>query len=116
LRRGLESDGWKVSEAANGVEGLACVEKEKPSLILLDLMMPIMDGFEFLEHLRAREEWRSIPVLVCTAKDLDNTDRERLAGAVTQVIQKDGRQLEFLGAEISEAVARVEFTPEPVTA
>ncbi len=116
LRRGLESEGWKVSEGANGVEGLACVEKEKPGLILLDLMMPVMDGFEFLEHLRTREEWRSIPVLVCTAKDLDNKDRERLAGAVTQVIQKDGRQLEFLGAEISEAVARVEFTPEPVTA
>ena len=89
MRRGLESEGWKVSEGRNGVEGLACVEKEKPGLILLDLMMPVMDGFEFLEHLRAREEWQSIPVLVCTAKDLDGNDRERLAGAVTQVIQKD---------------------------
>ena len=55
-------------------------------------------------------------MLVCTAKDLDHKDRERLAGAVTQVIRKDGRQLEFLGAEISEAVVRVELSPEPVTA
>jgi len=106
MRRSLESEGWKVSEGTNGVEGLACVEKEKPGFILLDLMMPVMDGFEFLERLRAREEWRSIPVLVCTAKDLNNQDRERLAGAVTQVIQKDSLQLEFLAAAISKASAR----------
>ncbi len=106
MRRSLESEGWKVSEGTNGVDGLACVEKEKPGFILLDLMMPVMDGFEFLERLRAREEWRSIPVLVCTAKDLNNQDRERLAGAVTQVIQKDSLQLEFLAAAISKASAR----------
>ncbi|HXJ43505.1 MAG TPA: response regulator, partial [Bryobacteraceae bacterium] len=104
MRRTLESDGWKVSEASNGVEGLASVENDKPGLILLDLMMPVMDGFEFLELLRAREEWQSIPVLVCTAKDLDNEDRERFAGAVTQVIQKDGNELASLGAEITKAV------------
>ncbi len=107
MRRSLEAGGWKVFEGANGMEGLACVEKEKPGLILLDLMMPVMDGFEFLERLRAREEWQSIPVLVCTAKDLSEKDRERLAGAVSQVIRKDGRPLEFLAREISEAVARV---------
>jgi signal transduction histidine kinase/DNA-binding response OmpR family regulator len=116
MRRSLESEGWKVSEAANGVEGLTCVEKEKPGFILLDLMMPVMDGFEFLERLRAREEWQSIPVLVCTAKDLDNQDRERLAGAVTQVIQKDSLQLEFLGAAISKATPRAEVSTQPMPA
>jgi CheY-like chemotaxis protein len=105
MRRTLESEGWKVSEACNGAEGLARVEEEKPGLILLDLMMPVMDGFEFLKHLRARVEWQSIPVLVCTAKDLGNEDRDRLAGAVTQVIQKNGSELGLLGAEITKVVS-----------
>jgi signal transduction histidine kinase/CheY-like chemotaxis protein len=112
MRRTLESEGWKVSEGRNGVEGLACLEKRKPTFILLDLTMPVMDGFEFLEHLRAHKEWQSIPVLICTAKDLDKKDRERLAGAVTHVLQKDGRHLELLAAEVSKVVKRIELSAE----
>jgi signal transduction histidine kinase/DNA-binding response OmpR family regulator len=104
IRRSLEAEGWKTSEASNGVEALASLEKSKPGLILLDLMMPVMDGFEFLKHLRGREEWQAIPVLVCTAKDLTAQDRERLAGATTRVIQKNGRELGTLAAEITRVV------------
>ena len=71
-------------------------------LLLLDLMMPEMDGFTFIERMRARHEWAAIPVIVCTAKDLTEDDRRRLAGGVVQIIGKDLGQLETLGAAIAE--------------
>ena len=61
LRRVLEKAGWAVTEAANGREALECVAAHRPELILLDLMMPEIDGFTFLEELRQQEAWRSIP-------------------------------------------------------
>src|SRR5262249_32298640 len=70
LRLMLESHGWRVAEAANGKEALVAVASHAPELILLDLMMPEMDGFEFLDELRRKPEWRNLPVVVVTAKDL----------------------------------------------
>ncbi len=64
--------------AVNGQEGLERVAVQKPGLILLDLVMPVMDGFGFLNALRSREEWRDIPVLVLTSKDLTREEFERL--------------------------------------
>jgi CheY-like chemotaxis protein len=58
---------------------------------LLDLMMPEMDGFEFLEEMRRKAEWRDIPVVVVTAKDLTDADRSRLNGGVERIIQKTDR-------------------------
>src|SRR5262249_61913988 len=75
LRRQFEKDGWGVAEAANGREALECVARRRPALILLDLMMPEMDGFEFLTELRQHPEWQAIPVVVTTAKDLTEEDR-----------------------------------------
>jgi signal transduction histidine kinase/DNA-binding response OmpR family regulator len=88
LRRMVEKEGRKVVEAGNGRVALGRVAEKRPSLILLDLMMPEMDGFEFLSSLREREEWRAIPVVVITAKDLTAEDRRRLDGSVAHVLEK----------------------------
>ena len=73
-----------------------------PRLILLDLMMPEMDGFEFLAEFRHREEWRAIPVVVLTAKDLTPEDRDRLNGHVANVLQKGAQPYEALAALLRE--------------
>jgi len=88
LRRTLEKEGWRVVEAANGKAGLAELDGELPVLILLDLMMPEMDGFEFMEALRRRQEPPQVPVIVITAKDLTEEDRRRLNGGVERILQK----------------------------
>ena len=81
LRRTLEREGYAVLEADDGRAALARIEERLPGLILLDLMMPHMNGFELLTELRARPEWRGIPVVVVTAKDL--TPRSGSASMVT---------------------------------
>ncbi|MFN7975011.1 MAG: response regulator [Acidobacteriota bacterium] len=88
MKQTLEKAGWTVGEAENGSIALKRVAEKTPDLILLDLMMPEVDGFQFLEGLRAREEWRPIPVVVITAKDLTSEDRRRLSGQVERVLQK----------------------------
>jgi CheY-like chemotaxis protein len=88
LRRSLEKDGWQVAEAQNGKVGLAKLDDHSPALILLDLMMPEMDGFEFMDALRRRKDIPRIPVIVITAKDLTEEDHRRLNGGVERIIQK----------------------------
>ncbi len=87
LRQGLEKNGWGVAEAANGHEALDEVDRALPRLILLDLAMPVMDGFEFLRRLRERPGCGAVPVVVLTALDLTTDDRRRLRGA-NQVLNK----------------------------
>jgi CheY-like chemotaxis protein/anti-sigma regulatory factor (Ser/Thr protein kinase) len=84
----LQKEGWKVIEAENGRVGLERMEQVRPRLILLDLMMPEMDGFEFVSRVREKPEWRSIPIVVLTACDLNTEDRRRLNGYVELIIQK----------------------------
>jgi signal transduction histidine kinase/CheY-like chemotaxis protein len=99
LRRGLEQDGWRVELAGDGREGLRALERELPDVILLDLMMPEMDGFQFAEVFRQRPEWSRIPVVVFTAMSLTPADRDRLKGSVERVVQKGGYSQEaFLAA------------------
>jgi signal transduction histidine kinase/DNA-binding response OmpR family regulator len=86
--RTLEKADWAVTEAGNGREALDCLAREKPRLILLDLMMPVMDGFDFLLEMRANADWQDIPVIVLTAKDLTEQDRRMLSGRVEQVVEK----------------------------
>jgi CheY-like chemotaxis protein len=82
LRRFLEKSDWVVAEASNGREALQFVARQQPALILLDLMMPEVDGFEVLTELNRHPEWRSIPVVVVTAKDLTEEDRLFLNGSL----------------------------------
>ncbi|MFK7802409.1 MAG: response regulator [Anaerolineae bacterium] len=84
----INFDYIKIQEAANGQEALNLLGYSKPDLILLDLMMPEMDGFELIERLKSNEAWKNIPVVVISAIDLTAKDREQLSGAVRQFIEK----------------------------
>ena len=118
LRRGLEKDGWTVREAENGRAGLERLEDGVPAIILLDLMMPEMDGFSFLEELRRRSGCAAVPVIVITAKDLTVEDHQRLNGEVSRIIQKGTTSTETLLAELRELLARRAAPPRtsPVSA
>ena len=88
MARTLENSEWQIVEAGNGREALERLAEKKPRLILLDLMMPVMDGFDFLLEMRANAEWQDIPVIVLTAKDLTEEDRRVLSGRVEQIVEK----------------------------
>jgi CheY-like chemotaxis protein len=98
----LEKEGWTVREAENGSVALACMERERPNLILLDLMMPEMDGFEFAIRVRRNLEWRLIPIVVLTARDLSGEERRRLNGCVETVLQQAGDSCETMLRQLSE--------------
>jgi len=105
VRRILEKDGYAVVEAGNGREALERLEEVSPGLILLDLMMPEMDGFELVAELRRHDAWRAIPVLVITAKELTAEDRRRLNGYVERILQKGAATRDALLREVGEFVA-----------
>ena len=96
----LTRDGWPVVTAVDGRTGLAAVAEHKPRLILLDLMMPELDGFGFLRLLRTRPEWYDIPVVVLTAKDVTADDFRLLAGQADRVLQKAGLSYSDLSATL----------------
>jgi signal transduction histidine kinase/DNA-binding response OmpR family regulator len=106
LRRTLQKAGWTVAEAADGCEAIEALERAKPALVLLDLMMPGMDGFEVLERLHADETWREVPVIIVTAKDLTAEDVDRLNGRVVKVLQKGAYQRRDLVRDIHAMIAR----------
>ncbi len=113
----LEKEGWDVSQAGNGRVALEQVAARRPQLILLDLMMPEMDGFEFARRLRENPDWRDIPVVVLTAKDITDEDRARLNGRVATVLQKGAYSREALLREVRELVqaGRETAAREPAT-
>ena len=101
LRRILQTRGeYRIIEAHDGIEGLELVRRERPDLILLDLMMPGMDGFAVLEALKEDEELSSVPVIVITAKELTAAERRRLSGRVDKLMQKGSFTDEELLEEI----------------
>jgi CheY-like chemotaxis protein len=106
--RALDPIGWQVSEAENGQIVVEALIAARPDVIILDLMMPKMDGFEFLDEVRGRPDWQDIPVVVITAKDLTDEDRSRLNGGVERIIQKSDRDemLRQLGREITRCIKR----------
>jgi CheY-like chemotaxis protein len=105
LRRALEQESWQVTEAENGQVALARMLEAPPSLVLLDIMMPVMDGFGFLMELRKLERWREIPIVVVTNKDLTDDDRRRLNGGIVGVIERRGLDRESLLTRLREQVA-----------
>jgi hypothetical protein len=88
MLRTLSNSGYGVRLARNGVEGLQRLNEVQPDLVILDLMMPEMDGFEFLQRLRDRRELVELPVIVSTAKELTDEERSKLQSAAQKVIQK----------------------------
>jgi CheY-like chemotaxis protein len=94
VRRHLDRLGCAVAEAADGAAALAWLERHPPpAMILLDLIMPGMDGFAFLEEISRHEEWRHVPIVVVTAKQLGAAEREQLAGRVREVLTKGADDL-----------------------
>jgi CheY-like chemotaxis protein len=110
VRTILGARGWTVREAANGRLALDAIAAELPDAILLDLMMPEMDGFELVAALQADTRWRDIPVVVVTALDLTAEDRQRLNGGVEQILSKQA----FPPAELMARLgALLEGTEKP---
>ena len=114
LRRLLVGEGCLVSEATNGRLALERLEEGRPSLILLDLMMPEVDGFEFLAEIRGIEAYADIPVVVITAADLSEQDRARLNGGVEQILRKSAFDRDDLLEEVRREVSRILGRPSDV--
>jgi signal transduction histidine kinase/CheY-like chemotaxis protein len=110
VRTWLEGQQWIVQEAANGREALARLQAGRPDVILLDLMMPEMDGFAVVAALQKDPAWRDIPVIVITARDLDAADRERLNSGVQSVLVKET----FRPADLVERIRRLVHAQPPV--
>jgi CheY-like chemotaxis protein len=105
LRQMLEAEGYTVAEAGNGRAALQIMEEHVPGVILLDLMMPELDGFGVVSALHARDAWRGIPVVIITALDLTAEQRERLNGAVVRILEKGATGREALLGEVRDLVA-----------
>ena len=105
LRHALEQEGWQVSEAENGQVALEKLAEQAPSLILLDLMMPVMDGFEFVMEMHKLESSAAIPIVVVTAKDINEEDRRRLDGNVVGLIEKGGLDRDSLLEQLREQLS-----------
>jgi len=101
----LEKEGWHVIQAEDGLSAMERMEKHRPDLILLDLMMPKMNGFEFVAELHKHDEWQSIPIVVITARDVTIEDRVRLDGYVEKVLLKRALSEDALLAEIRDLIS-----------
>ena len=107
LARALTAEGWQTSEAEHGRAALARVRERRPDLILLDLLMPEMDGFEFLARLQAEPKAPRVPVIVVTAADLSDDDHRRLNGAVEKVLLKQACSRDELLQALRDLVGRM---------
>jgi len=104
LRRVLEKESWTVTEAEDGLAALETITRCAPSLIILDLMLPVMDGFQMIAELQKHEDWRKIPVVVVSAKELTPEDRLQLQDYVKKILQKGSFSRDELMREVQEAV------------
>jgi threonine synthase len=101
IRRILQSQGdFEIFEATNGREALELIARERPDLVILDLMMPEVDGFAVLDSLRSNPETANIPVIVATAKELTVDEKSRLQGQIQSLMLKG----DFLNDEFLEEV------------
>lgn len=105
MRRMLEKEQWTVMEAENGQVALEHIANQQPELILLDLMMPQMDGFTFVNVLQQNEAWRSIPVVILTAKEITAEDRQQLNGYVENILEKGAYTREELLSQVRKLVS-----------
>lgn len=107
IRRVIKKSGWSVLEAKNGLEALEVLARQTPSLILLDLMMPEMDGFAVIRELQKHEKWAQIPVVIFTAKDLTQEERDFLMNSSKVVLQKNSYSREQLVATITGQIEQI---------
>jgi len=101
----LARDGMDLREAADGVEALERIAERRPDVIVLDLSMPVLDGFAVLERLHEEPETRSIPVIVLTARDVTPEERARLCHKTVALLQKSAYSAQELRRLVKEAAA-----------
>jgi len=106
LRILLKNKDLQILSAENGQVALTQLEHKKPALIIVDLNMPIMDGFEFIEHLQNNAQWRSIPVVVLTSKNLSAEEQTCLNSHVEIIFKKEDFQQEELILRIHQLVSK----------
>ncbi|MBX2864337.1 MAG: response regulator [Leptolyngbyaceae cyanobacterium MAG.088] len=111
MGRFLQQHDWTVVLATNGQQALDYVKTTVPDLIVLDLMMPGMDGFEFIEILRQTPDWRNIPIIIVTAKTLTVKDQQRLDGVVRVYQKADFNRQELLNDARNLVFAKADSTP-----
>jgi len=104
MKRMLEAEGIKVELAENGLVGLEIIQHIEPALIFLDLKMPVMDGFEFAEKLRANKKWNNIPIISITGYDLSNDEKNRISGFVDTMLSKQNLEPAVLLGEMRDAL------------
>ena len=110
----LEEEGWTVRSAANGQEALNSLRRQNPDIVLLDLMMPVMDGFETLRRIRQSpsQQIRDLPVVIITAKDLTAQEQDDLLLSTSRIIEKDGLNRERLLRELRASLREITGTGE----
>jgi signal transduction histidine kinase/DNA-binding response OmpR family regulator len=106
LSSSLAEDGWRTVTASDGAAALAAIEHERPAAVVLDLLMPRVDGFEVLRSVRQQPSLSDLPIIIVTAKDLTDEDRQRLADLSQGIIQKQALRLEHLLDEVRGALAK----------
>ncbi|MGR3319413.1 MAG: response regulator, partial [Candidatus Anammoxibacter sp.] len=109
LNKILKDKGFNISTATVGIKALDILKEEEIDLVTLDLMMPEMDGFQVLEALKKRKEWRRIPVLIITAKDLTQKEKATINGNVRMIFEKGRYELEEVMKEVHSLIDRRSF-------
>jgi len=104
----LALNGFETRQAANGQEAMAEIEHNAPDALLLDLMMPVMDGFQVIRRLQEKADWRQIPVIVVTAKDLTSEEQAFLHDRVSRVVQKGQVDSDELREDLRSLLKRYE--------
>jgi signal transduction histidine kinase/CheY-like chemotaxis protein len=102
----LAPEGWSVARASGGEEGVRLVQRERPAVVVLDLLMPDVDGFEVVERLHADPAVADVPIVVLTSKEMTAADHERLAGRISFLAQKGM----FRHADLVDLVGRLAAT------
>ena len=103
LKQQLEREGYKSEVANSGEEAMEILKKAKPALIFLDVVMPGMDGFQVVRRLQASEDWKKIPVIIMSGKELTNNERDMLHSYIKDVMNKT----EFSREALSNTIKRV---------
>jgi CheY-like chemotaxis protein len=104
LRQCLPESDFSLESALDGLAGLQAVESNRPDILLLDLIMPHLDGFGVIERLRTNPQTRDLPIIVISAKDLTSAESARLKETVTLVMKKQGFEGEKLVDEINNVL------------
>jgi signal transduction histidine kinase/DNA-binding response OmpR family regulator len=107
--RMLVQEGWTVQSAANGLKAIDCIQAEQPLIILLDLMMPEMDGFEVIKTVSQNPNWHKIPIIVVTAMDLNTVEHGLLTAQVTNIFQKGKYNKQQLITEVQSLIEQSNY-------